>query len=112
MPSTPTPTPTPIPSTPTPTPSPVPSTPTPTPVVSYDFPISTGYGDSTGACADSSTSRSIYGSSPLFLSNSVFYDDSNLTVIYVGSGFYYQNTANGQYVQIDNSGNQTAGGTC
>jgi hypothetical protein len=91
------------------TPSP---TPTPTPVY-YEFPITTGYGDSTGACADSlGTSRSIYGSSPSFLSNSVFYDDNDLIAIYVGSNLYYKNTANGQYVQIDNSGNQIAGGTC
>jgi hypothetical protein len=91
------------------TPSP---TPTPTPVY-YEFPITTGYGDSTGACADSlGTSRSIYGSSPSFLSNSVFYDDNDLIAIYVGSNLYYKNTANNEYVQINNSGNQTAGGTC
>jgi hypothetical protein len=104
----PAPTPTP---TPTPTATPTP-TPTPTTVVSYEFPITTSWGDSASACADSSTATNIYGSSPSFLSNSQFYSDPSLTSPYGGGSSFYKNTANGQYVQIDGSGYQIAGGTC
>ena len=86
-------------------------TPTPSPIY-YGFPINIGYSTSELACADSSTNITIYGASGGFLSNSVFYTDILLTSPYVGSSFYYQNTATTQYVQIDNSGNNLGGGTC
>jgi len=83
----------------------------PTPVY-YPFSISAGYSTSGLACLDSTPVVTIYGGTGGFLSNSVFYSDSSLTTPYAGGGVYYNNTATNQYVQIDNSGNNTGGGTC
>jgi len=106
---TPTPTPTPTASpTATPTASPTPS---PTPVY-YAFDISTGYGSSAGACGDESSSTTVYGSSPTFLSNSTFYTNTGLSNPVVGSNFYYQNAASNNYVQINNSGVVIDSGNC
>ena len=96
--------------TPTNTPGLTPSL-SPTPVY-YPFSISAGYSTSGLACLDSTPVTTIYGGTGGFLSNSVFYSDSSLTTPYAGGGFYYNNTATNQYVQIDNSGNNTGGGTC
>jgi hypothetical protein len=96
--------------TPTKTPGLTPSL-SPTPVY-YPFSISAGYSTSTLACLDSTPVTTIYGGTGGFLSNSVFYSNSGLTTPYAGGGFYYNNTATNQYVQIDNSGNNTGGGTC
>jgi hypothetical protein len=109
----PTPTPT-VTATPTSTPgtSPTPSiTPSPSPVY-YPFSISAGYSTSVLACLDSTPVVTIYGGTGGFLSNSVFYSNSSLTTPYAGGGVYYNNTATNQFVQIDNSGNNTGGGTC
>jgi hypothetical protein len=88
------------------------TTTTTTTLAYFSFPITTGYGDSSSACGDSLTNMSIYGSSPSFLSNATFYNDSTLLSPFDGSNFYYKNTSNNEYVQISSIGSQTAGGSC
>ena len=91
---------------------PVTTTTTTTALVYYSFPITTGYGDSASACADVFTNLSIFGSSPSFLSNTTFYNESSLISPFDGSNFYYSNTSNNEYVQINSSGNQITSGSC
>lgn len=88
------------------------TTTTTTSLVYYSFPITTGYGDSASACGDSFTNMSIFGSSPSFLSNTTFYNESALISPFDGSNFYYGNTSNNEYVQINSSGNQISGSSC
>jgi hypothetical protein len=103
---------TPIPTTTTTTTAGPTTTTTTTTLIYFSFPITTGYGDSSSACGDSSTNISIYGSSPSFLSNATFYNDSTLLSPFDGSNLYYKNTSNNEYVQISSIGSQTAGGSC
>jgi len=97
---------------PTPTPTPT-ITPTPTPTPSYyAFSLTAGGIDSNAACADSFGAITLFGSNISFQSNATFYSDYTLLSPYNGANLYYKNVSNNQYVQIGNSGNQTAAGTC
>lgn len=104
--------------TPTNTPSVTPTktvTPTPSstqPDLYYSFNITNGYATSNDVCAEGTAISVIYGSNSSFLSNSQFFSNPNLTIVFTGSELYYKNTGTGQYVQIDNSGYNVASGTC
>jgi len=97
---------------PTPTPTVTPSiTPTQLPVY-YVFNVTTGYPSSAAACFDGTPVIQIFGSLSGFLDNSLFYSTAYLNTPYAGGSSFYQNTATSQWVQIDNSGNNIAEGSC
>lgn len=110
-PLTPTPTPTTTPGlTPTPTPTHTPSA--TVPLVYYVFNVTAGYPSSAAACLDGTPITQIFGALSVFLDNSLFYTTAYLSTPYAGNSLFYQNTALGQWVQIDNSGNNIAEGSC
>jgi len=85
---------------------------TTTALVYYSFSLTAGAFDSATACADSFAAVTVYGSNISFESNGTFYSDYTLLIPYSGSDLYYKNVSNNEYVQIGNSGNQTAHGSC
>ncbi len=96
----------------TPGPTTTTTTTTSAPPSYYAFSLTAGAIDSSTACADSFGAITLYGSNISFLGNATFYNDYTLLSPYDGSNLYYKNVTNNEYVQIDSSGNQTAGGSC
>lgn len=110
-----TPTPT-VTSTTTPTPTVTPTaTPTPSPSppgTHFTFNITAGYPSSEAACLEGTAVDQLYGATAVFLDNAIFYDTPYLNTPYAGGSLYYKNTGSGEWVQIDNSGNNIAEGSC
>jgi hypothetical protein len=78
----------------------------------YEFPITSGYSDEVSACNEGNTATTIWGDSPQFLVNTVYYTTQISNIPYDGSSLYYKNTANNQFVQIDSNGQKLSSGNC
>jgi hypothetical protein len=109
-----------------PTPSPTPTmsvtptmsaTPTPTPSATppgthFTFNMTDAHPSSGAACAEGVAVIQIYGAVSVFLDNPIFYSTPYLNTPFAGGSSYYKNTALNEWVQIDNSGNNIAEGSC